>query len=458
LADNSINGNFGTLTNMDASTDWVASNVFNTWIGSESSDWSNNLNWSSENAPSHTDNVGLFKWNLGNEASITGTPTVNSLIVASSGNPTLNSNVTINGNLIINRNVDLNGNTITLGESGLLSEGDYRFFGTSGGIKTTRNLSNITAQNVGGLGATITTASNMESTTITRSHNANQNSIFRNYNIVPTTNTGLNATLVFNYNDNELNGVTETNLGLFKSSDGSNWTNVGGTLSTENNTITITNLDGFSIWTTGDRTQALPVELTSFSAECGMMSIELKWTTATEVNNYGFKVERTGKSHSLSLGSHSSYDEWRTIGFVGGNGNSNSPKNYSFVDSNPPSGDLQYRLKQIDFDGKYEYSGIVEVKVDAPINFALEQNYPNPFNPVTTIKYSIPGNVVETLQPTSLRIYDVLGKEVAVLVNEKQSTGNYEVKFDGTRLASGVYFYKLQTGDFISIKKLILMK
>lgn len=91
-------------------------------------------------------------------------------------------------------------------------------------------------------------------------------------------------------------------------------------------------------------------------------------------------------------------------------------------------------------------------------NFALEQNYPNPFNPITTIKYSIPGNVVETLQATSLRIYDVLGKEVAVLVNQKQSAGNYEVKFDGTKLASGVYFYKLQAGDFISIKKLILMK
>jgi hypothetical protein len=168
-------------------------------------------------------------------------------------------------------------------------------------------------------------------------------------------------------------------------------------------------------------------------------------------------IRRSFDAKASSL-SHSSSEGWETIGFIQGNGNSNSPKNSSFVDSNPPSGDLQYRLKQIDFDGKYEYSGIVEVKMDAPINFALEQNYPNPFNPITTIKYSIPGNVVETLQATSLRIYDVLGKEVAVLVNQKQSAGNYEVKFDGTKLASGVYFYKLQAGDFISIKKLILMK
>lgn len=98
-----------------------------------------------------------------------------------------------------------------------------------------------------------------------------------------------------------------------------------------------------------------------------------------------------------------------------------------------------------------------QTNIEIPASFTLEQNYPNPFNPITTIKYSLPSNV-ETFLATSVRVYDVLGKEVAVLVNQKQSAGNYEIKFDGSKLASGVYFYKLQAGDFISIKKLVLMK
>jgi len=202
---------------------------------------------------------------------------------------------------------------------------------------------------------------------------------------------------------------------------------------------------------------ALPVELTSFSAECRVLSAELKWQTATEVNNYGFEIERCKKQEARS-------ETWEKIGFVQGHGNSNSPKNYSFVDLNPPSGKVQYRLKQIDFNGMYEYSNIIEVNVEAPTQFSLHQNYPNPFNPVTTIKYSIPSDV-ETSYPeksgqvmTSLRIYDILGKEVAVLVNERQSAGNYEIKFDGSDLASGVYLYKLQSGSFVQTKKFVLMK
>jgi len=449
LADNSINGNVGTLTDMDAATDWIESNVFNTWIGSESSDWTNGSNWSSGNVPSSTENVGLFKWNLGNEASITGTPTVNSLIVASSGNPTLNSNITINGNLTINRDVDLNGKTITLGESGFLSEGNNRFFGSSGAITTTRNLSNITAQNVGGLGATITTNSNMESTTITRSHNANQNSIFRNYNIVPTTNTGLNATLVFNYNDNELHGVTEANLGLFKSSDGSNWTNVGGTLSTENNTITLSNLDGFSIWTAGDRNEALPVELTSFTANATQNKVVLNWQTATEVNNYGFEIERkiVGTSRDLS-------EEWVTISFIKGNGNSNSPKEYSFVDESVPGGKYSYRLKQIDNDGKFTYSDVVNVDIEnIPTDYTLYQNYPNPFNPSTTIKFGLPKEGMVTLE-----VFNLIGEKVAPLVNKELTVGYHTIDFNGSRLSSGIYLYKITAGEFTSTKKFVLMK
>ncbi|MBX3007828.1 MAG: leucine-rich repeat protein [Melioribacteraceae bacterium] len=201
---------------------------------------------------------------------------------------------------------------------------------------------------------------------------------------------------------------------------------------------------------------ALPVELTSFTASNTNGKVLLNWQTATEVNNYGFEIERCKKQEARS-------ETWEKIGFVQGHGNSNSPKNYSFTDSNPPSGKVQYRLKQIDYDGQFEYSEIIEATIDSPTNFALEQNYPNPFNPVTTIKYSIP-NVGTGFSLSVLKVYDILGNEVATLVNEPQPAGNYEVKFDarnaehGPSMASGVYLYKLQVGSFVQTKKFVLMK
>ena len=170
-------------------------------------------------------------------------------------------------------------------------------------------------------------------------------------------------------------------------------------------------------------------------------SIRLDWATATEVNNYGFEVERK-----------SSYN-WQKIGFVQGNGNCNSPKQYSFVDNNPYGGtSFQYRLKQIDSDGKFEYSEIVVVKI-LPEKYELYQNYPNPFNPSTTIKYSVPqgSNVL-------IKVFDILGNEIETLVNEEKLVGIYEASWNATSLPSGVYFYKLQAGSFIDTGKMILLK
>jgi hypothetical protein len=198
----------------------------------------------------------------------------------------------------------------------------------------------------------------------------------------------------------------------------------------------------------------LPVELISFTANVVNNTVELNWQTATEVNNYGFNVERSWTS-SAPL--------WEKIGFVQGYGNSNSPKSYSFEDINPQYGKLQYRLKQIDFDGKFEYSDVVEVAVAAPAKFELMQNYPNPFNPSTTISYTIPN--VETLhgvslQHVTLKVYDLLGREVAVLVNELQQAGAYIVQLSTNiyPLSSGIYFYKLTAGSFSAAKKFLLLK
>ncbi|MGD8782636.1 MAG: T9SS type A sorting domain-containing protein [Ignavibacteria bacterium] len=144
---------------------------------------------------------------------------------------------------------------------------------------------------------------------------------------------------------------------------------------------------------------------------------------------------------------------WEDIGFVNGNGNNNSPKSYSYTDTPVGGTTFKYRLKQIDFDGAYEYSDAVEVTLGAITEYSLEQNYPNPFNPTTTIKYRIPDD-----RNVELKVYDVLGKEVMTLVNETQQSGVYTVEFNASELASGVYIYRLRAEDYVSVKKLILIK
>ena len=207
-----------------------------------------------------------------------------------------------------------------------------------------------------------------------------------------------------------------------------------------------------------DNSTPLPVELTSFSAECRSQSVELKWTTATEVNNYGFEIERSAISSQSSAESRKpNAESWAQIAFVQGHGNSNSPKEYSFTENLALAHDLnrvQYRLKQIDLNGAFEYSPIVKVNVEAPSQLKLAQNYPNPFNPETTINFQIP-----FASHVTLKVYDVLGREVATLVDEFKQAGTYVKTLHATSLPSGVYFYKLQTANgFSETKKLMLMK
>ena len=187
----------------------------------------------------------------------------------------------------------------------------------------------------------------------------------------------------------------------------------------------------------------IPVELTSFTASINNKGdVVLKWSTATEVNNQLFEIERK-----------SVYGRYTTIGSLEGYGTTTEPQEYSYIDNTVGTGTFFYRLKQIDFGGQSEYSNEVEVEVNGPFTFALEQNYPNPFNPLTKIKYSVPenGNV-------KLSVYNLVGEEVSVLVNERVNAGFYEVSFNASSLPSGTYFYRLQTGNSIQTKKMILLK
>ncbi|HAB53699.1 MAG TPA: hypothetical protein DCE80_16245 [Ignavibacteriales bacterium] len=220
---------------------------------------------------------------------------------------------------------------------------------------------------------------------------------------------------------------------------------------------------------------SLPVELAAFTATAQKENVVLNWQTATEINNSGFEIERSpslipsqreGTFNSPFGGKEGGFVK---IGFTKGNGTTTTIKNYSFTDEQKLAGKYFYRLKQIDNNGSFEYSNIVEADFVQPLTFVLSQNYSNPFNPLTKITYQIPVSSFVTL-----KVYDVLGNEVAVLVNEWQEAGNYSSLFStssvysGKQLASGlsskggyvsgVYFYSLSAGKFTDTKKFIILK
>jgi len=193
----------------------------------------------------------------------------------------------------------------------------------------------------------------------------------------------------------------------------------------------------------------LPVELTLFTAEVKENKVNLYWKTETEVGNFGFEIERALINPKSTIQN----SQFRKIGFIGGHGNSNSPIEYSFTDDKLFGGsNFKYRLKQIDNDGQFEYSDIVEVGV-VPDEFALFQNYPNPFNPTTTIRYQLPKE-----SKVNIKIYDILGEQVMELVNETKQAGVYEVEFNAQNLPSGTYIYRIITEGFTETKKLLLLK
>lgn len=186
----------------------------------------------------------------------------------------------------------------------------------------------------------------------------------------------------------------------------------------------------------------LPVELTSFTTTAMNDAVKLEWTTATETNNHGFEVERKDKT-----------GKYNSIGFVRGQGNSTSPKTYSFTDKNLVSGTYSYRLKQIDMDGTVAYFMTQDVEVSPVFDYSLEQNYPNPFNPVTTLQFSLAeaGSVV-------IEIFDIQGNKVQTVVNETLQAGKHNCTIHGENLSSGAYMVRMLAGKFSATRKIVLLK
>jgi hypothetical protein len=207
-----------------------------------------------------------------------------------------------------------------------------------------------------------------------------------------------------------------------------------------------------------DPATSMPVELTSFTADVKKNKVLLNWETETEVNNFGFEVQRSVMEN-----------DWEVIGFVEGHGNSYSPKQYEFTDdlsalANPSLIDsLNYRLKQIDLDGKYEYYELVEAvnlisitgiyDEGMPVKFELMQNYPNPFNPSTKIKFGLPESGAALLE-----VYNTIGEKIATLIDGELPAGHHEAEWNASGIPSGIYLYKITAGNYVDIKKMMLLK
>lgn len=200
--------------------------------------------------------------------------------------------------------------------------------------------------------------------------------------------------------------------------------------------------------------QSLPVELTTFSASVTDNNVELRWQTETEINNYGFEIERSKKLITAGGSADDKGKKWERIGFVQGHGNSSSPKYYSFIDNlNNISGNVYYKLKQIDVDGAYKYSDIIEVVPGSPLQFNLFQNYPNPFNPSTNIQFELPAD-----SHVRLSVFNILGERVAILLDGLRNAGFHNINFNGKKLNGGLYFYRLETNEYTNVRKMLLLK
>jgi hypothetical protein len=239
----------------------------------------------------------------------------------------------------------------------------------------------------------------------------------------------------------------ESPMGIFLSTDnGQSWSDVQAPPKSifslaASETHLFTGLSYNSVWRR-PLSQVVPVELTAFTAKAMHQQVILKWNTATELNNNGFEIQRKVAE-----------SDFATIGFVRGEGTTTNQREYSYIDKNLTDGKYFYRLKQVDYNGTYEYSSVIEVDVRSLNEYALEQNFPNPFNPITTIGY-----VLKEKTNAKLILLNAIGEEVVVLVNEEQDKGFHKLDFNASNLPSGVYFYQLRAGDYIDTKKMILLK
>ncbi|MCH7514949.1 MAG: T9SS type A sorting domain-containing protein [Bacteroidetes bacterium] len=348
--------------------------------------------------------------------------------------------------------IDLNGNNVSLSTAGTMTgEANVnRVFGSSGEIiASSRDLSLTSTlySDIAGLGISITTgAGNTPGiTTFERGHaaqiGAGNTSIERYFDITPTTNTALDATLNIEYYDNELNGQSEANFVFWKSTDGgSTWTNEGGTVNTGSNFVEETGVNELSRWTiSNESTNPLPIELINFVARFDLDHVRLEWSTASETNNDYFTVERAIDP-----------TDFRDLANIDGAGDSYQLRRYLYIDWVPYAGISYYRLKQTDFDGTYSYSKMVSVNNN--LNSMQLHAYPNPaYN--GRMQLSVMG--FSPNEKITIQLYDSMGKLIfqELRITDERGLHEQSIMVDAK---SGIYVLKVISKDNTLSKKLII--
>ncbi len=279
--------------------------------------------------------------------------------------------------------------------------------------------------------------------------NAIQNSKFANENLLisATGGSGYNYDIKLKYNlARQRTIISEENFRTAKYTNNF-WNQYPITPNLNTKTITVSGLSDFSVFTFGDGESPLPVSLAIFTSSINKRNVKLKWTTYSEENNAGFEIQRSAFSGRPS--------EWMNAGFVSGQGTKSSPTDYGFEDRKLEAGKYNYRLKQVDRNGNFQYHELAgEVEVGVPSGFELSQNYPNPFNPATKIDFALPVD-----SKVTLAIYDLTGREITRLLNNEFKTANYyTANFNGGSLSNGVYFYRILTDKYTMTKKMVLVK
>jgi len=372
---------------------------------------------------------------------------------------------------------DLQGGTMDFGPAGASTRLREEQAGrvTGGRLTATRDFGSPSQANPAGLGVVLSAAPDVGEITVIRGHTAqtasNGNvSIERYYDIsVAQNNAGLDATLTVGYADAELNGIAESDLELFRSTDdGATWTEEGAdSRDPQFNTVTLSGVERFSRWTLGSSSSPLPVELASFEAAkaqaggTGEEAVQLTWTTAAEQNNAGFEVQRRifdasapGARRAEETGS------WRRVGFresTAAGGTTTEAQSYRFTDEALPyaADTLAYRLRQVDTDGSATLTDPVRVARGAVSSLQLKETYPNPARRRVTVRYAIPGE--EAASDVTLSLYNVLGQRVRTAVTQTEA-GRHEVQVPTHDLASGVYFLRLQAAEQIRTQKLTVVR
>lgn len=357
----------------------------------------------------------------------------------------LQSNMNVSGNLTMTSgDINLNGNVLDLGANGTLvnETAPNRVYGATGTITAVRNLNAPTAENVAGLGAELTSSSNLGATTVTRGNDqkvsASGYGLNRHFLISPANNTSLNATLKFNYFDDEvstlLGTIIESELDLWRF-DGTDWVAQFAVLDAAGNFLTKTGIPSFSPWTAGSQTNnPLPVTLLSFSAECNDGVVTASWTTASEINNKQFQLQQSKDAVA-----------WTNVLTVEGSGNSNTTQNYSGNFTNSIEGVSYIRLTQVDFNGKSEVFSPVSVNC---LNASENQVSLTPNPAVDYVNANFTTN--EAMSAT-ITVFSSTGK-LLISAPVKLQKGSTSVKLDVSALPKGVYFMSITNDKSLEIK------